>query len=126
MPKSPNSKIPWDVFILFRPSEASCWKDLGKNLASKLMAFIDLSEDYHTKVPFLLRKVVTDSPHLLNKYLLDRDVTRLLKRSYSDSSIKDVVEDNSILEWHPRMFFGSSKQGKLALQDVTEEEWEEM
>ena len=62
------------------------------------MAFINLSDDYHTKVPFLLRKIVTDSSHPLNKYLLDRDVIRLLKRSYSDSSIKDVVEDSSILE----------------------------
>ena len=67
-------------------------------MASKLTTFVDTSEDYHTKVPFLLRKVVTESPHPLNKYLLDRDATRLLKRSYSDSSIKDIVEDSSILE----------------------------
>ena len=98
MPKGPNLKIPWDVFISFHSSEASCWKELGNNLASKLTTFVDTSEDYHTKMPFLLRKVVTDSSHPLNKYFLDRDVTRLLKRSYSDSSIKDVVEDSSILE----------------------------
>ena len=98
MPKGTNSKIPWDVFIMFRPTEASDWKELGTNLASKLMTFIDLSNEYHTKVPFLLRRVVTDSPHPLNKYLLDRDVMWLVKRSYSDSSIKDVVEDSDILE----------------------------
>ena len=67
-------------------------------MASKLTTFVDTSEDYHTKVPFLLRKVVTESPHPLNKYLLDRDVTHLLKCSYPDSTIKDVVEDSSILE----------------------------
>ena len=99
MPKGPNSKIPWDVFIMFNPTEASDWKQLGKNLASKLTTFIDFSEEYHTKVPFLLRRVITDSPHPLNKYLLDRDVIRLVKRSYSDSSIKDVVEDNDILKF---------------------------
>ena len=47
---------------------------------------------------------------------------RLVKRSYSDSSIKDVVEDSNILE----RFFGSDKAGKQALQDVTEDEWKEM
>ena len=89
---------------------------------NKLTTFIDLSGKYHTKVPFLLRRVVTDSPHPLNKYLLDRVVIRLVKRSYLDSSIKDVDEDSDILEY----FFGSAKAGKQALQDVTEEEWEEM
>ena len=71
---------------------------------------------------FLFRRVVTGSSQPLNKYLLDRDVMRLVKRSYSDSSIKDIVEDSDILE----CFFGSAKTGKQALQDVTEEEWEEM
>ena len=122
MPKGPNSKIPWDVFVMFRPTEASDWKELGKNLANKLTIFSELSNEYHTKIPFLLRRIVTDSPHPLNKYLLDRDVIWLVKRSYSDSSIKDVVEESDILE----CFFGSAKAGKQALQDVTEEEWEEM
>ena len=63
------------------------------------MTFMDLSEEYHTNVPFLLRRVVTGSPHPLNRYLLDRDFIRFVKRSYSDSSIKDVVEDSDILEF---------------------------
>ena len=98
MPKGPNSKIPWDVFVMFRPTEASDWKQLGKNLANKLTTFVDMANEDHPKEPFLLRRVVTDSPHPLNKYLLDRDVIRLVKRSYLDSSIKDVVEDSDILE----------------------------
>ena len=122
LPKGPNSKIPWDIFIMFRPTEASDWKQLGKNLANKLTTFSDLSDEYHTKVPFLFRRVVTGSSQPLNKYLLDRDVMRLVKRSYSDSSIKDVVEDSNILE----RFFGSAKAGKQALKDVTEDEWKEM
>ena len=122
MPKGPNSKIPWDVFVMFRPTEASDWKELGKNLANKLTTFYDLSEEYHTKVPFLFRRVVTGSSRLLNKYLLDRDVMRLVKRSYSGSSIKDVIEDSDLLE----RFFGSAKAGKQVLQDVTEDEWKEM
>ena len=81
-----------------------------------------MANEYHTKVPFLLRRVVTDSPHPLNKYLLDRDVMRLVKRSYSDSSIKEVIEDSDTLE----RFFGSAKAGKQVLQDVTEDEWKEM
>ena len=88
LPKGPNSKIPWDIFVMFRPTEASDWKQLGKNLANKLTNFIDFSDECHTKVPFLFRRVVTGSPHPLNKYLLDRDVIRLVKRSYSDSSIR--------------------------------------
>ena len=83
---------------MFRPTEASDWKKLGKNLADKLTTFSKLSDEYHTKVPFLFRRVVTGSPHPLNKYLLDRDVMRLVKCSYSDSSIKDVVEDSDTLE----------------------------
>ena len=122
MPKGLNSKIPWDIFVMFHPTEASDWKQLGKNLANKLATFVDMANEYHIKVPFLLQRVVTDSPHPLNKYLLDRDVIRLVKRSYSDSSIKDVVEDSDILE----CFFGSAKAGKQVLQDITEEEWEEM
>ena len=122
LPKGPNSKIPWDVFIMFRPTEASDWKELGKNLANKLTTFSELSDKYHTKVPYLFRRVVTGPFQPLNKYLLDRDVMRLVKRSYSDSSIKEVIEDSDILE----RFFGSAKAGKQALQDVTEDEWKEM
>ena len=81
-----------------------------------------MADEYHTKVPFLFRRVVTGSSHPLNKYLLERDVMRLVKRSYSDSSIEDVVEDSDLLE----RFFGSAKAGKQVLQDVTEDEWKEM
>ena len=70
LPKGPNSKIPWDVKAKFRPTEASDWKQLGKNLANKLTTFVDMANEYHTKVHFLLWRVVTDSPHPLNKYLL--------------------------------------------------------
>ena len=98
MPKGPSSKLFWDVFVMFRPTEASDCKELGKNLASKLTTFIDLSEEYHTKVPSLLRRVAIDSPHPLNKYLLNRDVIWFVKRSYLNSSLKDVVEDSDILE----------------------------
>ena len=73
-------------------------KELGSNLASKLTTFIDLSGEYHTKVSFLLQRVVTDSPNPLKKYLLDTDVIWLVKHSYSDSSIKGVIEDSDILE----------------------------
>ena len=81
-----------------------------------------MSNEYHTKVPFLFRRVVTGSYQPLNKYLLDRDVMRLVKRSSSDSSIKEVIEASDILE----RFFRSAKAGKQALQDVTEDEWKEM
>ena len=120
--KASGSEIAFDCFILYRLSESSSWIELGKNFASKLNAFVEGSNDYDTKVPFIFRTLVADSPKALSHHLLDKDVACLLKRSYSASKKEEVADDESVLE----CFFESAKNGKQALDCISKPEWETM
>ena len=75
-----------------------------------------------TKVPFIFRSLVADSPKSLSHHLLDKDIACLLKRSYSASKKEEVMDDESVLE----SFFESAKHGKQALERITQDEWENM
>ena len=122
MPKAPGSKIPWESMVTYKLCESGSWAELGKNLASKLTAFVEASDEYDTKVPFIFRSLVADSPKSLSHHLLDKDVACLLKRSYSASKKEEVMDDESVLE----SFFESAKHGKQALERITQDEWENM
>ena len=95
MPKAPGSKIAWDSLIMYKLCESSSWVELGRNLANKLTAFVEGSDEYDTKIPFIFCSFIADSPKSLSHHLLDKDVACLLKRSYSASKKEEVADDET-------------------------------
>ena len=147
VPKSPASKIGWDVFIGFRKNESTSAKSIGVHLAKELTSFVkncpqvsacfglqlyykhtNSSTDsfhlcvvkYDTKIPFMFRRI-NNGPRLpLSHYLFDKDVASVLKRCYSGFSKDDIAADDSALEG----FFGSAETGREVLSDIASEEWD--
>ena len=68
---------------------------------------------------YIHRKYVT-ALRPLNYYLLNGDVVEMLKTIYSDSSKKELMGSDSIME----DFFGTAREGRAVLERMDQEEWD--
>ena len=85
----------------------------------KTLYHIILYRQYDTKIPFTFRKVWNKPRNPLSHYLFDKDITGILKRSYSTAKKEDIAADDEVME----SYFGSVAHGREVLENISEDEW---
>ena len=85
----------------------------------KTFSHIILYRQYDTKILFTSRKVCNKHPHPLCHYSFDKDVTGLLKRSYSTAKKEAIAADDDVME----SYFDSVAHGRKVLENISEDKW---
>lgn len=121
MPQAIGAKYSWMVFVTWM-KESDTPTLVSKELAKGLTRFTKAcySECKHPD-KFTSRNVLTKNAKPLNYYLLDEVCVILLQRTNAGKTLDEVKADDELLS----NFFGTAEHGRIVLEDVDEEDWEE-
>ncbi len=108
----------WDCVVTLRGNYQETPTEIGRKLAASFSAF---STPEFEQKNFQWKGDITSSPPAsLNKYLLDKDCIMYLKKIYFGVRKESIMEDEEALV----DFFGTVKEGKRVLLEISDAEWE--
>jgi len=118
MKSTPGLPYQWDSIVTLRGSPEETPTEIGQKLAASFSSFS--TPEFESR-SFQFKGDTSETPPLsLNSYLLDRDCIMYLKKIYFGVSKEEIMQDEETLA----EFFGSPKEGRRVLSQVSDAEWE--
>ena len=116
-----GSKWNWKVVVIVINDDSSVEK-VGRHIANCFSKFTKNKDIMDTPEKYSYRQCYSNDPKALNCYLLDLDVAKILKSLGGFTSKEAVIQDEKVLS----AFYGTSEFGKLYLEAMEEEDWDNL